>query len=57
MKITVEHKGTKIIVDENVVPAPDKVVTMRYSDQNKLIQETIIVMCEQVRKLREIKEK
>jgi hypothetical protein len=51
MKITVKHKDTEIIVSENENDTKDKVVSMRWSDQNKQIQETIIVMTEQVKKL------
>ena len=51
MKITVKHKDTEIIVCENENDTKDRVVSMRWSDQNKQIQETIIVMAEQVQKL------
>ena len=53
MKITVKHKDTEIIVCENENYTKDGVVSMRWSDQNKQIQETIIVMAEQVKKLAE----
>lgn len=49
MKITVEHQGTKIIVDES--GQNDRTATIQFGDQNKRIQETIIVMAEQVKKL------
>lgn len=51
MKITVKHKDTEIIVSENENGNKDMVASMRWSDQNKYIQETIIVICEQVKKL------
>jgi hypothetical protein len=51
MKITVKHKDTEIIVSENENDTKDRVTSMRWSDQNKQIQETIIVMTEQVKKL------
>ena len=51
MKITVKHKDTEIIVCENENDTKDRVVSMRWKDQNKQIQETIIVMAEQVQKL------
>jgi hypothetical protein len=51
MKITVKHKDTEIIVSENENDTEDRVVSMRWGDQNKQIQETIIVMTEQVKKL------
>ena len=51
MKITVKHKDTEIIVCENENYTKDRVASMRWSDQNKQIQETIIVMTEQVKKL------
>jgi hypothetical protein len=51
MKITVKHKDTEIIVSENKNDAKDRVASMKWSDQNKQIQDTIIVICEQVVKL------
>lgn len=49
MKITIEHKETKIIIEET---GTDKVLTtMQYSDQNRALQETIKVMCDQIIKL------
>ena len=51
MKITVKHKDTEIIVSENENDTKDRVSSMRWNDQNKQIQETIIVICEQVIKL------
>jgi hypothetical protein len=51
MKITVKHKDTEIIVSENENDTKDRVTSMRWGDQNKQIQETIIVMTEQVKKL------
>ena len=50
MKITVKHKDTEIIVCENEKDTKDS-ASMRWNDQNKQIQETIIVMTEQVKKL------
>ena len=40
-----------IIVCENENDTKDRVASMRWDDQNKQIQETIIVMAEQVKKL------
>ena len=51
MKIIVKHKDTEIIVSENENDTKDRVASMRWNDQNKQIQETIIVICEQVIKL------
>ena len=51
MKIIVRHKGTEIIVCENENDTKDRVASMRWSGQNEQIQETIIVMAEQVKKL------
>ena len=51
MKITVKHTDTEIIVCENDNDTKDIVASMRWSDQNKQIQETIIVMTEQVKRL------
>ena len=51
MKITVKHKDTEIIVSENENDTKDKITSIRWGDQNKHIQETIIVMTEQVKKL------
>ena len=44
MKITVRHKDTEIIVCENENDTKDRVTSMRWSDQNKQIQETIILL-------------
>lgn len=52
MKITVEHKDTKISVEE--YGDNNRMVTMKYSDENKSIQETIAVIVEQVQKLQSI---
>jgi len=51
MKITIEHKDTKVIVEET--EQIDRTATMAYDNQNKQIQETIVVIMEQVRKLNE----
>jgi hypothetical protein len=51
MKITVKHKDTEIIVCENQNATKDIFASMKWGDQNKQIQETIIVMAEQVKKL------
>jgi len=53
MKITVEHKETKIIVEESENVNNDRLVSMKWSDQNKQVQETIIVMCKEVQKLQD----
>jgi len=49
MKITVRHKDTEIIVSENENNTESTI--MRWEDQNKRIQETIILIVEQVKKL------
>jgi len=46
MKISVEHKGTKIVVDES-----NNETMIRYSEQNKRISDIIIVITEQIKKL------
>ena len=51
MKLIVRHKDTEIIVCENENDPKDRVASMRWDDQNIRIQETIIVMAEQVKKL------
>lgn len=55
MKITVKIDNVEIIVDENLFT--DRATTLKYSDQNKLIQETIVVIAEQVAKLQGLKNK
>ena len=57
MKITVIHKDTTIIVDEaDNKQDKDSKTSMRWSDQKAAIQETITVMVEQCKKLRETTE-
>lgn len=51
MKITVKHKETEITVSDHENLSSDNMATMRWDDQNKQIQETIVVMTEQVKKL------
>ena len=55
MRITIKHKDTEITVDEANTSEKDRLSTMRWDDQNKHIQETIIVMCEQIKKLENTK--
>jgi hypothetical protein len=46
MKLTIVHKGTTVIVDES-----DNVkdrATMRYSDQNQQVQETITLIINEI---------
>ena len=54
MKITIKHKDTTIIVDEsdNETKYESK-ASMRWGDQNLAIQNTIEVMCKQVKILTE----
>lgn len=47
MKIIVKHKDTKI----SIVETDSEVVTMRYDEQNKRVQETLKVICEQIIKM------
>ena len=47
MIITVEHKGTKIVVDENSLEK-DRNTTLKYSDQASYVQKTIITMANTV---------
>ncbi len=51
MKITVRHGNTEIIVCENGNYTKDELTSMRWGDQNKQLQATIVVMAEQVKKL------
>lgn len=51
MKIIVKHKDTEIIVSENENDTKDRVASMGGNDQDKHIQEIIIVICEQINKL------
>lgn len=51
MKITVKHKDTEITIEESETQSKEYVTAMRYGDQNTRIQETLIVMAEQVLKL------
>ena len=53
MKITVRLDNIEIIVDEDAHKDSDRTITMRYSDQAKQVQETLVVMTEQVVKLKE----
>ncbi len=52
MKITVKHKDTEITIIETL-DDPKRHATIKYSDENKSLQDTIIVMCEQIKKLRD----
>ena len=56
MKITVIHKGTTIIVDESDNQDQRDKSSMRWENQNVAIQETLIVMIAQCKKLQEAKE-
>lgn len=49
MKITVKVKDVEITVDEQ--GQNDRTVTMKYTDQNKQIQETLKVMAQEALKL------
>lgn len=49
MKITVKHKGTEITIIEDT---SKDCASMRWSDQNKNIQETIRVIVEEIIKLK-----
>lgn len=51
MKITVIHDKTQITIEEFVFSGQDKNTTIRWSDQNKNLQETITVICEEILKL------
>lgn len=54
MKITIEHEGTKIVVDEDGTNlTSDRTASMRWSDQNVQIQETIKIMTDQIIKLKQ----
>ena len=54
MKITVKINNVEITVDEQC--QNDRTATIRYSDQNKQIQETIKVMAEECLKLQKVAE-
>lgn len=47
MKITVKHRGTTIIVDETETLTSDQKSSLKWKDQAKIVQETIIVMVKQ----------
>lgn len=51
MKIIVKHNGSEIIIDEGESSPKEKLSTIQYSDQNKLIQDMLKVMVEQLRVL------
>lgn len=53
MKITVKKADISIIVDESESLNNEKKTSLKWSDQCKLIQETIIVMVEQCIKLKD----
>lgn len=50
MKITIEHKDTKISIEETY-ESKDRHASMKWKDENKAIQETIAVICDQIIKL------
>lgn len=52
MIITVKINNVEITVNEDIIN--DRSTTLKYPDQNKLIQETIIVIAEQVAKLQKL---
>lgn len=51
MKIIFKYKDIEIIICENEKSDKESITTMRWSDQNKQIQETIIVMADQIKKI------
>jgi hypothetical protein len=51
MKITVKINNVEISIDEDI--KGDRASTLRYSDQSKLVQETIVVIAEQCLKLQQ----
>ena len=53
MKITVRLGDIEIVVDEDAHKDSDRTITLRYSDQTKQVQETLVVMTDQVVKLKE----
>lgn len=52
MKIIIEVKDVRLEVSETGLA--DRTATMKYTDQNKQIQETLKVMIEQVIKLKAV---
>tara|TARA_R110002020_G_scaffold144145_2_gene317033 strand:+ start:6160 stop:6336 length:177 start_codon:yes stop_codon:yes gene_type:complete len=56
MRIKVKYRDIEIEVSEDGHSHNDRQATMRFSDQNKQIQDTIKVMTEQVLKLKDLKE-
>ena len=57
MKITVTHRGTTIIVDESDnVETKDNKSCIKWSDQNKQIQDTICVMAGQLIRIRDLED-
>lgn len=50
MKITVRHKETEVIIEENYNDT-EKLTTMRYSDQNSYVHDTIKCIFDQINKL------
>lgn len=51
MRITVKKGDVEITISENETGTTQKVPSMKWSDENKQIQETIKVMTELVNKL------
>ena len=57
MKITITHRGTTIIVDESDnVETKDNKSCIKWSDQNKQIQDTICVMAGQLIRIRDLED-
>jgi hypothetical protein len=54
MKITVKIDNIEISIDEQDNTNSDGRVTLRYSDQNRQVQETIKVMTEECIKLKNV---
>lgn len=54
MKITIEFEEIIITVDEDGnVQSGDTQITMRWENQNKYVQETIKVICSEIKKLKD----
>tara|TARA_R110000824_G_scaffold377777_3_gene569140 strand:- start:2010 stop:2183 length:174 start_codon:yes stop_codon:yes gene_type:complete len=51
MKITVKHKDTTITVDEGDYRQNDRLTSIKFKDQQELLQKTLIVMVEQCKQL------
>ena len=51
MKITVKHKDTTITIDEGDYRQNDRLTSIKFKDQQELLQKTLIVMVEQCKQL------